>query len=299
MVRGFADVLPPEDLTVIGNIGDDVIQHGLYVSPDMDILTYTLAEVVDERKGWGYAEETYVVLETLKTLGVDTWMLLGDQDLATHILRTELRGDGVRPTEIAARLAERLGVRQRVLVPCDEDVQTCVDTSEGMFNFQEFYLRKKCVPDVNDVSFAGGKEAKPTPEVLSALSVADLLVFAPSNPIASIGPILAVPGMREAIRRSKAVTVAVSPLVGGACLKGPTLKMMNAVGLTPDLSGIAEFYKELVDLLVVDEVDDRPAKDVPIATVTAATVMQTREDKQRLARKVIKEASRLVDEEGA
>ena len=287
LVLGLADVVPHECLTVIGNTGDDVVRHGLWVSPDLDILTYTLADVIDTEKGWGYREETFRVLETLRALGEETWMNLGDRDLATHLFRTERRAAGMRATEIAGELARRLHVRVSLLPPTDDDVQTRVKTPLGWLNFQEFYIRERCRPDVEEVAFAGAAKASATPEAVAAIEAATRLVFAPSNPIASIGPILAVPGIRAAIQGCRGRRIAVAPLIGGACLKGPTLKMMAAQGFAPDLGGVAAFYRGLVDEFWIDPRDtswkealEREGLQVRLADL----LLNTREQKTALAR---------------
>lgn len=286
LVVGLADVIAPEGLAVIGNTGDDIERHGLWVSPDLDILTYSLAGVVDEARGWGYRNETFRVLETLRGMGEETWMNLGDQDLATHLFRTERRRQGVRPTVIAGEISRRLGVEVRILPPTDDDLQTRVRTPEGWLHFQEFYIREQCRPEVLAVAVDGAAEAVVTDEARVALEAADLLVIAPSNPVASIGPILAVPGVREAILRCRGRRVAVAPLIGGACLKGPTLKMMEAQGVTADLPGLADLYAGLVDTLLVDF---RDAATVPsleakgLDVRTAPLLLATRDDKRTLA----------------
>lgn len=290
LVLGLSDVLPPERLTVIGNIGDDVVRHGLWVSPDLDILTYTLSGVIDASKGWGYRDETFAVLETLRALGEETWMNLGDRDLATHLFRTERRAAGNRPTEIAGELARRLGVRVRLLPPTDHDVQTRLKTPLGWLNFQEYYIREQCRPEVEQVIYAGSETAVATPEALQAIETASLLIFAPSNPIASIGPILAVSGIRAAIQRCGGRRLAVAPLIGGACLKGPTLKMMAAQGYAPDLGGVAAVYQSLIDEFWIDPADaawKQALEQSGLKVVLADMILNTREQKTALARRLV------------
>jgi LPPG:FO 2-phospho-L-lactate transferase len=292
LVEGFAAVCRPEELTIIGNTGDDVERHGLWVSPDLDIVTYTLAGLVDRRRGWGFAGESFRTLSALGRLGDETWMNLGDLDLATHIFRTRLRKEGVRPTGIAVRIARRLGVKARVIPPTDDPLQTRIRTTKGWLNFQEFYLRERCKPRVLEVAYAGARRARATPEVLTALARARWVVIAPSNPVASIGPILAVPGIRRALRSTRAMRVAVCPIVGGRSLKGPSDRMMKALGFSTDPAGVAAYYRGLVDLLVVDKADRafaRQAGRAP-AVLAARTVMKNLRDKRRLAMDILRAA---------
>lgn len=291
LVDGFARLQPQPALTVIGNIGDDIEQHGLWVSPDLDIVTYTLAKVVDTAKGWGYADETFHALDALKQLGEDTWMNLGDRDLATHIYRTQQRRAGVRPTEIAQAIARGLGVQHaRVLPPTDADLQTMVTTSEATYDFQTWYLKLRCGPEPVDVTYAGSEVATITSEVNAAVRHADLVVIAPSNPIASVAPILAVQGMRTALEETRAHRIAVSPLVGGRSLKGPSDRMMRAMGYTADAPGVADYYKGLIDALVIDDCDTAHGKAIRahgIEPVVTRTIMKQPEDRITLARAII------------
>jgi LPPG:FO 2-phospho-L-lactate transferase len=289
LVLGLADVLPPERLTVIGNTGDDVVRHGLWISPDLDILTYTLAGVIDTEKGWGYRDESFRVLETLRALGEETWMNLGDRDLATHLFRTERRAAGMRSTEIVGELARRLGVRVRLLPPTDQDIQTRLKTPLGWLDFQSFYIREQCRPEVEEIVYAGSETAVATLEAVQAIEAASLLIFAPSNPIASIGPILAVPGIREAIQRCRGRRVAVAPLIGGACLKGPTLKMMVAQGFAPDLGGVAAFYRGLIDAFWVDSRDaswKASLEQTGLSVSLSELLLNTRDQKTTLAQRL-------------
>lgn len=287
LVDGFARRAPRRPLDIIGNVGDDVEQHGLWVSPDLDIVTYTLAGLVDDAKGWGIEEDTFHALAMLKRLGEDVWMNLGDRDLATHIYRTKQRRAGVRPTLIALEIARRLGVEQaRVLPPTDDFLQTIVETDGGAMNFQEYYLKARCAPEPRDVRFDGADQARSTPEVREAVASAGLIVFAPSNPVASIGPILAVQGVRDALATASATRVAVSPLVGGQSLKGPSDRMMRAKGYSVDPVGVARYYEGLIDALVIDESDRAHTADVEamgLRVLVTRTVMKSGKDRVRLA----------------
>lgn len=289
LVDGFARLDPPVDLTVIGNVGDDVERHGLWVSPDIDIVTYTLAGLVDHEKGWGFAGETFAALEALGRLGEETWMNLGDRDLATHIYRTLLRREGVRPTVIAERIASRLGAQGHILLPTDDPLQTQIITPLGSLNFQEYFLRERCEPEILDVTYAGAASAAPTPEALNAIRHAELLVIAPSNPPGSIGPILAVPGIREAILQAGAPRVVVCPLVGGQSLKGPSDRMLRAKGLSADPLGVADYYGGLFDVMVLDEEDRASAPHLErrgLGALVTKTIMHDRRDRLRLAQSI-------------
>ena len=285
LVKGFAQL--GVDLTVIGNTGDDIERYGLWVSPDVDILTYTLAGLIDPEKGWGFKDETFHALDTLHRLGEETWMGLGDRDLGVHIFRTRLRNQGVRPTEIAERIAHKLGVSAKVIPPTDDFLQTQIKTSQGSLNFQEYYLREKCEPEILSINYAGKTAATATAEAVAAIEKADLLVIAPSNPIASIGPMLAVAGIRKAIHNTAAQRVAVCPVVGGVSLKGPTDKMLVCRGLSVDPLGIAKFYEGLIDCLVIDEQDQSFARQTEVKTSVAQTVMKNDADKKALAQHIM------------
>lgn len=290
LVEGFAALPPPLAITVIGNVGDDIEQHGLWVSPDLDIVTYTLAGQVDREKGWGMAGDTFETLTQLRTFGADTWMNLGDRDLATHILRTQLRREGHRPTEIARLIASQLGVKIDIIPPTDDFLQTQVDIDGGTVSFQEYYVRLRCEPEPRAVHYAGMPEALATPEALAAIDQADLIVFAPSNPLASIGPILAPAGIRDALQRTTARRCAVSPLIGGKTLKGPADRMLKNCGFSPDPAGVARFYRGLIDVLWLDEVDREQAGMVSQLDITPAvtqTVMHSAADRRRLAQQIL------------
>lgn len=301
-VDGLAQNLGQAALTIIGNTGDDAEFHGLWVSPDLDILTYTLADVVDHQKGWGYRDETFATQERLKALGNDTWMNLGDRDLATHILRTGLRHQGERPTAIAARIARQLGVEAALLPPTDDDLQTQIETPQGVLNFQEFFVRDRCGPPIRDVRVAGAEQATPTPEALAAIAGARLILIAPSNPIASIGPILSVPGIREALAQASGRRLAVTPIVRGKSLKGPSDRMLRAKGFRIDPVGVADCYAGLIDAIVVDTRDRRHAETLRargLAVGLFDTIMRSRPDRGRFAAQVLAYADELEDRQDA
>jgi LPPG:FO 2-phospho-L-lactate transferase len=296
-VDGLAQTAGQPALTIMGNTGDDAEFHGLWVSPDLDILTYTLADVVDHAKGWGYRDDSFVTQERLRALGNATWMNLGDRDLATHILRTELRHKGERPTAIAARIARQLGVSASLLPPTDDDLQTLIETPDKTLNFQEFFVRDRCGPPIRDVRFKGVERARSTPEALAAIASARLILVAPSNPIASIGPILAVPGLRAALAAATGLRIAISPIVRGRSLKGPSDRMLRAKGFRSDPTGVAACYAGLIDAMVVDVRDRRHAETLRASGLAVSildTIMRDRPERGRLAREVLAFAEGLA-----
>ena len=290
MAEGFAFSRYAEQFSVIGNVADDQAFHGLWVSPDIDTLTYTLADEIDKEKGWGLQGESNRVLEQLKALGSDTWMYLGDKDFATHIYRTELRKQGVRPTEIAARIARSFGVDTPIILPTDHCIQNKVKTKSGWIDFQDYFVKWACQPEVLDFRVEGLDEACATPEALKAIAEADLIVIAPSNPIVSINPILSVPGITEALDMASGFKVAISPLINGETVKGPADHMMKVAGYRSDVVGVADFYQGLIDALVVDQLDRDSVAELSgkVDHVLATdTLMFTRPNKVRLAETII------------
>jgi len=285
MAEGLMHSPHGEGLTILGNISDDCEFHGLWVSPDIDTLTYTLTQRIDTQKGWGLKDETNRTLDALNTLGEDTWMYLGDQDFATHIYRTNQRKKGIRPSVIARDIATKLGLQTPLLLPTDDVVQTRVNTELGWLDFQSYFVRHQCQPNISEIVFNGAENAKATPEALAAIAAADLIVFAPSNPIVSIGAILAVEDIKAAIVKSSAFKMAVSPIIAGKTVKGPADKMLKALDIRCDALGVAQCYQELIDMLVIDELDADLADSIEslgISTATTDTQMFDRTDKVRL-----------------
>jgi len=289
MAEGLS-ALPDVDLTVIGNVADDQEFHGLWVSPDIDTLTYSLAGVIDRTQGWGVADEGLRALDTLKKLGEDTWMTLGDRDFGLHIYRTKRRAKGDRPSEIAADVARAFGVNAKIVLSTDQTVQTLVKTAQGWQGFQEYFVRDRCGPVALDLEYDGVETAKPTPEALIALSNADIIVISPSNPVLSIGPILAILGMEDAIKAARATKIGVSPLIAGVAVKGPAAKLMGELGLRADALGVAERYRGLLDAFVIDHSDAGLAGDIQALGMDAPQLdilMKDQDDKARLARQII------------
>ena len=295
LASGFLDVLGEDRLAVIANTGDDIAAFGLHVSPDPDLVTYWLAGVIDEERGYGVKGETHNTFRQLVALGAPDWFTLGDSDLATCMLRTELLHEGRRLTEIARYLAEALGVAAAVLPMSDEPVQTYVQTEGEWRHFQEYLILQHAKPPIEDVTFRGVENARPTAETLAALEEADAIVIGPSNPIASIGPILALPGMRDALREAAAPVVAVSPFVGGRSIKGPTEPFMSWAGLDLNDAGIAAHYRGVANGLVADR--GTPSGRASLGEIVlhqTETLMEGAEGRARLARETLAFAQSLA-----
>jgi LPPG:FO 2-phospho-L-lactate transferase len=281
------------DLAVIANTGDDIEALGVHVSPDPDLVTYWLSGEIDEQRGWGLRDDGFTVFERLKQLGAPSWFGLSDRDLAACLYRRQFLDDGGRPTDAQAQIARGLGVQARVLPMADTPVRTEILTPTGPRALQEYLIIDAGQPPVEGVRLEGIEAAEPTPEVLEALRSAEAIVIGPSNPVISIGPILAVPGMREAIAASPAPVVAVSPYVAGAVVKGPTDRFMEGVGRPSTAAGVASLYAGLIDAMVVDEGDpDPPPSEIP--TLQAATLMEGAAGRARVARVVLDYAATLV-----
>jgi LPPG:FO 2-phospho-L-lactate transferase len=290
---GLQAVLPPGDLTVVVNTGDDTERHGLLVCPDHDTVLYTLAGIADPAQGWGIAGESWTVMERLGALGEETWFRLGDRDMATHIARTARLRAGARLTEVSLGLQAALGVPSRILPMSDAPVRTRVLSDDGWLEFQDYFVRLRQAPDVRAVSFDGVDAAEPTPEVLAALASAASLVICPSNPIVSVGPILAMRGLRDAIRAVRAEgvrTAAVSPIVGGKALKGPADRMLASLGHEVSAVGVARLYAGLVDVFVIDAEDAALApavEDLGMRALVTDTIMVDAEARARVARETL------------
>lgn len=289
MAEGLAAV-DGIDLQIIGNVGDDEEFHGLWVSPDIDTLTYSLSGRINRDQGWGVADEGLCALETLNSLGQETWMTLGDRDLGLHIYRTMRRAQGDRPFDIAKHVAEAFGAPCPILLPTDDVVQTRLRISDGWLSFQEYFVRERCKPSVLEIAYNGADVAKATPEALAAIAQAEIIVIAPSNPLVSIAPILAVPGVRDAIAQSPARKIAVSPLIAGRTVKGPAADMMTSLGHEADALGVARLYQGLLDDFVIDIADTDLTSAIEalgLRVMKTNTLMTTLEDKRRLAHEVL------------
>jgi LPPG:FO 2-phospho-L-lactate transferase len=290
LLRGLTRVLDPRDLTVIVNTGDDAEIWGLHVSPDLDTVCYTLGGVIDERKGWGLAGETFQALDQIARFGEPVWFNLGDRDLATHLHRTRLLRDGRTLTEVTRAIAQALHVTATVLPMSDQPVRTRILGPDGWLAFQEYFVREKAQVDVRAVNFSGAPAARPAPGVLDALRTADAVLVCPSNPITSVGPILAVPGLVEALQATEATVAAVSPIVGGDAVSGPAGRLMAGAGLPVSATGVARAYAGWLDVLVFDEQDRALATEIRAAgaaPVPAPTMMSSRDAEVTLARHVL------------
>ena len=290
LALGLSRLLAPGDLTVVVNTGDDETFHGLHVSPDLDSVTYALAGMTNPETGWGIRGDTFRTLEALERLGAETWFRLGDLDLATHVRRTELLRAGRSLSEATRELTAHLGIAHTVAPMSDDPVRTVALTEEGELAFQEYFVKRRCEPRITGVRFDGAESARPSPAFAEALASADAIVLCPSNPVVSIGPVLAVPGVRDAIERFGGPRIAVSPIVGGRALGGPAAKMMAELGEEVSCVGIARRYAPICDALVIDTVDaaEAPAiETLGMRAVVTPTVMETDADKDALAREVL------------
>ena len=285
LAHGFALLAPEVELTVVANVGDDVEMHGHLVCPDIDAVLYTLSGLVDTDQGWGVRGDTHTAHAMFERLGEPTWFRIGDADLATHTLRARLmREEGASLTDAVAAMATALGIGARILPATDDRWRTLLETDEGLMEFQEYFVHRRQAPEVRAVRFDG--DARPTPTVLAAIGAADLVVIGPSNPIVSIGPILALAGIREALAAA-AATVAVSPIVAGRALKGPADRMLSSLGHESSALGVARFYDGVIERFVLDEADadlaPRIESETGLAVTVLPTVMRSDDDRRALA----------------
>jgi len=289
-VDGLRQVTAAQPLTFIVNTGDDLDWWGLYVSPDLDSITYALSGLLSRERGWGVKGDTFFCLQAMGELAEPIWFHVGDRDLAVHLLRSKLLAQGKNLTEVTTEICNRLGVQARILPMSNSKVETRVKTPVGELHFQEYFVQRWYQDPVQSVRFAGAEEAKPAPGVVEAILAASAVIIAPSNPVTSIGPILAVPGIREALRKTQATIAAVSPIVGNAAVSGPAGVLMTAQGLPVSIAGIAKAYEDFLDVLIADRQDAEAAKqlDRPGLRVHCTnTIMKTAEDKAKLARTVL------------
>jgi LPPG:FO 2-phospho-L-lactate transferase len=283
--RALSETIDPAELTIVGNVGDDVEVFGLHVSPDLDTILYTLAGVLDDERGWGRAGETWNALETAGELGGETWFRVGDRDLGLHLVRTEALGRGEPLSAVTARLAAALGVEPTLLPAADDRLRTWVRTPAGELPFQDWFVRRQHRDEVVGVRVEGAEQARPALGVSKALAEADLIAIAPSNPFVSIGPILAVPGIRTALERRRARSVAVSPLIAGRSVRGPADRMLARLAGGTGPEHVARCYEGLIDALVVDQADAHAEAGVP--TIVTRTLMSGQEERRRLAEAVL------------
>lgn len=286
-LAGLVRVVPQNQITIIGNVGDDVDIHGLHVSPDLDIVLYTLARVVNSKKGWGFRGDTFECQNMLAQYGRETWFNLGDRDLATHIYRTEQLHEGKLLSEITQDLAQHFGLRLRLLPATDDPFQTYVATNSGRMHFEEYMVKRRTRPKVHRVIFEGARSATPAKHVVESIRRARGVIISPSNPIVSIGAILGVPGIRSALQETEAKIVGISPILAGKTVKGPADKLMKGLGLKASALGVAEYYDDFLDTLIIDRVDMKLEPEIEklgIRPVVTNTLMRKMTDKIRLAK---------------
>ena len=289
-LRGVVDVLDPRDVTIVGNVGDDVEVLGVHVSPDLDSILYALAGIADEERGWGRADETWHALETAAQLGGEAWFRLGDRDLGLHLVRTQALRAGERLSQVTRRLSEGLGVQATLLPATDDPLRTWLLTAAGEFPFQEWFVARGHRDDVDAIQYRGAEEAEPAPGVLAALRAADLVVIAPSNPYVSVHPILAVDELRRALAHREVPCVAVSPLIGGRAVKGPAGRMLARLAGGTSPAHVAGCYAGLIDALVLDEADEDGADaltELAVAPIVTQTLMHDASARRRLAEAVL------------
>jgi LPPG:FO 2-phospho-L-lactate transferase len=289
LALGLYSILEPETLTVIVNTGDDFEHLGLHISPDLDTVLYTLGGVADPDRGWGRANETWNFMKGLDQLGGETWFRLGDRDLAMHVLRTAWLRSGKSLSDFTSQSAHVLAISAKILPMTNHMVRTIVETVEGDLAFQDYFVRRRCEPAVKGIRFDGAAQAKPSAEATHALSGSNVrvIVICPSNPYLSIDPILALPGIRRAIKNATAPVIAVSPIIGGNAVKGPTAKIMRELGRAVDNQTILTHYRDLIDGLVIDDSDVRNMAGISTPIMATRTKMESLADRIRLAREVI------------
>jgi LPPG:FO 2-phospho-L-lactate transferase len=289
-LTGLTRLVREDDLTIIANTGDDIELFGLHISPDIDIVAYTLAGIVDEEKGWGIRGDTFQCLDMLKQQGLDTWFGLGDKDLATHIYRTNRLNQGFTLSQITSEICKSLGLKVNIVPMSNDKFETRVTTTDGSMHFEEYFVKKRCKDEILGVEFVGATTAKPSPGVLDAILDAKVVLVCPSNPIVSIGTILAVDGVRDTLKRTKARVIGVSPIIAGLPLKGPADKMMHCLGLEVSAYGVAKLYSDFIDTFVIDDKDAGERgriEQLGIRVKVTNTVMKGLEDKISLAKAVL------------
>jgi len=290
LLKGFLEVLPQEEIAVIVNTGDDIELHGLFISPDLDSAVYLVAGLLDEERFWGVRGDTFNCLEMMSKYGLPSWFALGDRDLATHIWRTYLIRNGFQLSEVTKLMCDKLNVKARIMPMTNDKVQTYIDTDLGVLSLQEFWVKYRGQPSVFGVEYRGAEYASAPPEVIDALRKSEAVIVGPSNPITSIAPILAIRDIKETLKEISCKKIAVSPIIGGRAVSGPAAKLMQSLGLEVSPLGVACFYKEIIDVLVLDRTDAslvdviRSVGVIPYAT---NILMMNDEDRRRLALEII------------
>ena len=287
---GLVRIIDPENVTVIVNVGDDVEMYGLYISPDIDTVIYTLAGIADDVKGWGIRGDTFNCLDMLSRYGVETWFKIGDKDMAIHIFRTMLLKKGLKLQEVTDIIRRKLNVKVRVIPMTNDRVETMVLTDTGLISFQEYFVKRGFQDEVKGIIYKGIEKAKPAEGVIESIMNADGVIICPSNPIVSIGTIISIDGVREALRETKAKTIGISPIIGGVAVKGPADKMLKEIGLEPSAYTIAELYRDFLDIFVIDKADINlkdKIEEIGIRVYVTNTLMKSVEDRVRIAREVL------------
>ena len=290
LVEGLSHEIDPSQLTIICNTADDFVLNGLNISPDLDTIMYTLAGLSDPEQGWGIQGDTFTVLQQLEELGGEAWFKLGDKDIATHITRTRWLREGLELSEVTDRLRRYLRIKAKLLPMSNDGIETRVDTAEGEISFQEYFVKRRWQPEVKEVFYAGAEKSRPPPGGLQAIGDAAGIIVCPSNPITSIGPILAIPGIRNALQHVTARVIGVSPMIGKLAISGPAHKLMVAKGMEPSALGVARSYEDFLDQFVIDDADEALASKLEALGMTVVVTsirMESLADKQRLARQVL------------
>ncbi len=289
-LTGLVKLVDADDISVVVNTGDDIDMFGLHISPDVDIVAYTLAGIVDEEKGWGIKGDTFQCLEMIRKLGLETWFSLGDKDFATHIFRTNLLNKGFTLTQVTDQICHALGLKVTILPMTDDKFETWIKIEEGLVHFEEYFVKRQANDKVLGVEFVGAAGANPSPKVLDSILNSKTIIVCPSNPVVSIGTILSVAGIRDALKRTNAEVVGVSPIVAGAPIKGPADKLMRALGFEVSAFSVAKLYADFLDTFVIDtqDVDEKNRiEKLGIKVKVTDTVMKSLEDKVRLAKTVM------------
>lgn len=290
LIEGLSHEVDSVELTIVCNTADDFVMHGLNISPDLDTIMYTLAGMSDSAKGWGVQDDTFSVLAQLEKLGAEAWFKLGDRDIATHILRMHLLRAGFKLSDVTERLRNCLGIKARILPMSNDEVETRIETLEGEISFQEYFVKQRWQPEVKRVFYAGVERSRSAPGVLEAIHDAAKIVICPSNPVTSIGPILAIPGVRDALRRATARVVGVSPMIGESAISGPAHKLMVAQDMDPSTLGVAKAYADFLDRFVIDREDEKlrgKIESLGIKVAATSVIMKSLDDKRRLAGEVL------------
>lgn len=286
-LQGLVKIMPQENLTVIVNTGDDIELYGLHISPDPDIVMYTLAGLVDKEKGWGIQGDTFNFLDMLQQYGLETWFKLGDRDLATHIYRTQLLRDGGLLSEVTQKLCKALRLKVKILPVTNQKIAPQIITDAGKMHFEEYFVKRGATDRVLNVVFEGVESTQPAPDIIESIQDADGIIVCPSNPVVSIGPILAVNKVRKALKETSARVAAISPIVGGATIKGPADKLMRGLGLEVSAYSVAFLYRDFLDVFILDDVDKAEKEKIEklgVKAITANTVMRSLQDKVDLAK---------------